>query len=100
MGVTFKEIIGIIGYEQLLVSGVSIAMSFVIGGAVSDMFVPLFRSMYSPIEQVPPFIVCASQSDFIKIYAIIVIMLGGGFAILGGLIKKININKALKLGED
>lgn len=100
MGVTFKEIIGIIGYEQLLVSGVSIAMAFVIGGVVSDMFVPLFRSMYNPAEQVPPFLVCASQSDFIKIYAIIVIMLGGGFAILGGLIKKININKALKLGED
>ena len=100
MGVTFREIIGMIGYEQILVSGVSIAMSFVIGGVVSDMFVPLFRSMYNPAEQVPPFLVCASQSDFIKIYAIIVIMLGGGFAILGGLIKKININKALKLGED
>lgn len=100
MGVTFREIIGVIGYEQILVSGVSIAMSFVIGGVVSDTFVPLFRSMYNPAEQVPPFLVCASQSDFIKIYAIIVIMLGGGFAILGGLIKKININKALKLGED
>lgn len=100
MGVTFREIIGIIGYEQLLVSGVSIAMAFVIGGVVSDLFVPLFRSMYNPAEQVPPFLVCASQSDFIKIYAIIVIMLVGGFAILGRLIKKININKALKLGED
>lgn len=100
MGVTFREIVGIIGYEQLLVSGVSIAMSFVIGGMVSDLFVPLFRSMYNPAEQVPPFLVSASQSDFIKIYVIIVIMLGGGFAILGRLIRKININKALKLGED
>ncbi len=100
MGVTFREIVGIIGYEQLLVSGVSIAMSFVIGGIVSDLFVPLFRSMYNPAEQVPPFLVSASQSDFIKIYVIIVVMLGGGFAILGRLIRKININKALKLGED
>ncbi len=100
MGMTFKEIIGIIGCEQLLVSGVSIAAAFIIGGAVSDLFVPLFRSMYSPIEQVPPFMVAASQSDFIKLYVIIVLMLGGGFAILGGIIKKININKALKLGED
>ena len=100
MGVTFKEIIGIIGYEQLLVSGVSIAMSFIIGGFVSDLFVPLFRSMYSPADQVPPFHVAAAQSDYIKIYVIIVLMLGGGFAILGRLIKKINVNKALKLGED
>ena len=100
MGVTFREIIGMIGYEQLLVSGVSIAMAFVIGGIASDVFVPLFRSMYSPADQVPPFLVMAAQSDFIKLYIIIVIMLGGGFAILGALIKKININKALKLGED
>jgi len=100
MGVTFREIIGMIGYEQILVSGVSIAMAFVIGGIASDMFVPLFRSMYSPADQVPPFLVTAAQSDYIKLYLLIVIMLGGGFAILGALIKKININKALKLGED
>ncbi len=100
MGVTFREIIGIIGYEQILVSGVSIAMSFIIGGITSDLFVPLFRSMYSPIEQIPPFRVAALQSDYIKIYVIIVLMLGGGFAILGNLIKKLDINKALKLGED
>lgn len=100
MGVTFREIIAIIGYEQILVSGVSLLMSFIIGGITSDIFVPLFRSMYSPADQVPPFMVSAAQSDYLKIYVIIVLMLGGGFAILGGIIKKININKALKLGED
>ncbi len=100
MGVTFREIIGMIGYEQILVSGVSIAMAFVIGGIASDVFVPLFRSMYNPADQVPPFLVAASQSDYIKLYLLIVLMLGGGFAILGMLIRKININKALKLGED
>ncbi len=100
MGVTFREIIGMIGYEQILVSGVSIAMAFIIGGITSDLFVPLFRSMYNPIDQVPPFRVAALQSDYIKIYVIIVLMLGGGFAILGNLIKKLDINKALKLGED
>ncbi len=100
MGMTFREIIGMIAYEQILVSGVSLAMSFIIGGIASDVFVPLFRSMYTPAEQVPPFRVAAAQSDYIKMYVIIIVMLGGGFAILGALIKKININKALKLGED
>lgn len=100
MGVTFKEIIGIIGYEQILVSGVSIAIAFVIGGMASDLFVPLFQMMYDVVDQIPPFFVSAAGSDYVKIYAIIVLMLGGGFAILGHIIKKININKALKLGED
>ncbi len=100
MGVTFKEIIATLGYEQLLVSVASIAAGFVLGGIASDLFVPLFRTMYDAANQVPPFTVQGEGGDYIKMYIIIAIMLIGGFAILGGIIRKININKALKLGED
>ncbi len=100
MGISFKEIVGILGYEQILVSGVSIACAFIIGGITSDLFVPLFQYMYDVNNQIPPFRVAAMQSDYIKMYIIIGLMLLGGFAILGALIRKININKALKLGED
>ena len=67
---------------------------------VSDLFVPLFQFMYAVDDQIPPFRVAAMQADYIKMYVIIALMLIGGFAILGALIRKININKALKLGED
>lgn len=100
MGLSFREIIGMLGYEQILVSGVSIACSFIIGGVVSDLFVPLFQNMYDVSEQMPPFRVAAMQADYIKMYILIAVMLIGGFAILGSIIRKININKALKLGED
>ena len=100
MGMTMREIITMLGYEQILVSGVSIAMAFIIGGITSDIFVPVFQSMYALSDQIPPFIVSASAGDYIKIYVLIAIMLVGGFMILGGIIRKININKALKLGED
>lgn len=100
MGVTFKEIIGTLGYEQLLVSVASIAAGFVLGGIASDIFIPLFRTMYDANNQIPPFIVQGEGGDYIKMYVIIAIMLLGGFSILGGIIKRININKALKLGED
>lgn len=100
MGMSMREIISMLGFEQILVSLASIAAAFVIGGVTSDIFVPLFQNMYSPEQQVPPFIVSASASDYVKIYVLIVIMLGGGFAVLGAIIRKININKALKLGED
>ena len=100
MGVSFKEIIGILGYEQLLVSGVSIIFAFIIGGITSDLFVPLFQYMYDVNDQIPPYRVAAMQADYIKMYVLIALMLLGGFAILGAIIRKININKALKLGED
>ncbi len=100
MGVTFKEIIATLGYEQLLVSVASIAAGFVLSGIASDLFIPLFRTMYDASNQTPPFIVRGEGGDYIKMYVLIAIMLLGGFAILGGIIRKININKALKLGED
>lgn len=100
MGVTFREVISTLGWEQLLVSLVSIAMGFVIGGTASDLFVPMFRTMYNAADQVPPFRVQGDPGDYIKLYVIIAVMLIGGFLVLGGIIRRININKALKLGED
>lgn len=100
MGVTFREVISTLGWEQLLVSLVSIAMGFVIGGTASDLFVPMFRTMYNAADQVPPFRVQGYHGDYIKLYVIIAVMLIGGFLVLGGIIRRININKALKLGED
>ena len=100
MGMSFKEIISMIVYEQLLVSGVSIFLSIIIGGIASDIFVPLFQVLYNVTDQVPPFKVVSQRSDYIKLYVIVLIMLLVGFVVIARLIKQININKALKLGED
>ncbi|MBQ8396393.1 MAG: FtsX-like permease family protein [Oscillospiraceae bacterium] len=100
MGMSFKEIIAMIVYEQILVSGVSIFLSIIIGGIASDLFVPLFQVLYNVTDQVPPFVVVSQRSDYIKLYVIVGIMLVVGFLVIARLIKSININKALKLGED
>ncbi len=100
MGMSFREIIAMIVYEQVLVSGVSIFLSIIIGGIASDIFVPLFQVLYNVTDQVPPFRVISQRSDYIKLYVIVLIMLLVGFIVIARLIKQININKALKLGED
>ena len=51
--------------------------------------------LFSPLKLAVAFLLSLNL-----IHVIIVLMLGGGFAILGNLIKKLDINKALKLGED
>jgi len=98
MGMTFRELISVIIYEQILVSGAAIAAAFIIGGVTGDMFIPLFGNAAE--RQVPPFYVFSSRSDYVKMYIIIAAMLILGFSVLGGIIKRMNINKALKLGED
>ncbi len=100
MGMSYGEIIAMIVYEQLLVSGVAIVTAVVIGGIASDLFVPLFQSLYDATERIPPFVVKPLRSDYLKIYGIVLLMLVVGFVVLGRIIKKIKISQALKLGED
>ena len=100
MGMKFREIIMMIVYEQLLVSGVAIFAAIFIGGVTSDLFVPLFQSIFDASQSVPPFAVIPERSDYLKLYAVIGVMLLTAFVVLGRLIKKIKISQALKLGED
>lgn len=100
MGISFKEILSMIVIEQMLISGTSIIMGVIAGGLASDLFIPLLQIVYSSSEQVIPFKVVAVRGDYYKLYSIIIMMLFIGVIVLGRLISKININQALKLGED
>jgi putative ABC transport system permease protein len=100
MGIGFKEILGMIIVEQALISGTSIIMGIIAGGLTSDLFISLVQMVYSPSEQVIPFKVVAFSEDYLKLYSIIIMMLLIGVIVLGKLVSKININQALRLGED
>ena len=100
MGMKYREIIAMIIYEQILTSGAAIISAIFIGGIASELYVPLFQYLYTLKEQVPGFVIIPQRSDYIKVYTVIAAMLLVSFVILGILIRRINISKALKLGED
>ncbi len=100
MGMSVKNVIGMILCEQGLISLVSILVGVVLGGITSDLFVPMLEMVYSVSEQVPEFIVVASRADYGKIYLMIGFMLLLGIAILSRIIARTKIDQALKLGED
>lgn len=100
MGMKYREIIAMIIYEQILTSGAAIVAAIFIGGFASDLYVPLFQYLYTVKEQVPGFVIIPQRADYIKVYMVISAMLLVSFVILGILIRRINISKALKLGED
>ncbi len=100
MGMSVKNVIGMILCEQGLISLVSILVGIVLGGITSDLFVPMLEMVYSVAEQVPEFVVVASRADYGKIYLIIGLMLVLGIAILSRIIARTKIDQALKLGED
>ncbi len=100
MGLSLGKVITMLIFEQFLISGIACIAGVLIGGMTSSMFVPLLQLVYSSAQQVPPFKVIANAEDYKKIYIFLGSMLLAGLLILGTLISKININQALKLGED
>jgi putative ABC transport system permease protein len=86
--------------EQVMISGVAIVMGLVVGGVMSQLFVPLLGLVYSAAEQVPPFMVVASRADYIRLYTVVGVMLVAGLALLGALVNRIKVSQAIKLGED
>ena len=100
MGMSMRSIIGMLLWEQILISGVAILAGVILGGATAQIFTPLLQMVYDAADQVPPFRVVANRGDYVKIYSFIGIMLSIGFAALGVMISRIRIAQALKLGED
>lgn len=100
MGLSLSKVIGIIGCEQLLVSGVAIVVGIAAGGLTSDLFIPLLQIVYNAADQVPPFKIIANADDYIKIYSVVAVMLVVGFSTLWRIIARIRIDQAVKLGED
>lgn len=100
LGMHLREIIGMLFFEQLIIMGISVVSGIAIGSHGSALFIPLLRIMHGTVEQVPPFIVIASSSDYIKIYIALAALMVVQIVIIGWISAKICINSALKLGEE
>lgn len=100
MGMSMKEVLMMLINEQIFVTGISIVSGILVGRIASKLFVPLIRIGYSSSDQVIPLEVVSAGSDYMRVLIIIGLAIMLYMAILGGLISKIKISQALKLGED
>jgi putative ABC transport system permease protein len=100
MGMSVRRIIGILAWEQILISGTAIFAGIAIGRITSRVFVPLLQIAYSARQQVPPFRVTSEIVDYFRIYGVVALMFTAGIVILGVIISRIQMHQALKLGEE
>ena len=100
MGMSKREILTMLGVEQIFVSGTSIAGGVLVGQLVSKLFVPLIQIAYSTAERSIPLEIIDAASDYIRLGVVIGLMIVVCMIVLGVLISKIKITQALKLGED
>jgi putative ABC transport system permease protein len=100
MGLTFRNIVGMLGTEQLLTSGAGFGIGLLSGAAASALFVPLFQLSFDPGRVVPPFQVLTEAQDTTRLLLFIALMLVLALSALAVSLRKIKLHQALKLGED
>lgn len=100
MGLRRGRVLGIIAWEQLLVSGVAVALGVTIGGVAGELFVPLLQLTTSAAQQVPPYRVTSDPSDSLRVLAAMGVVLAACLAVLGAVVYRLRVAQALKLGEE
>lgn len=100
MGMTMREIIVMLINEQVWISGLSILSGVGIGWAASELFVPIIQIAYANSDQMVPLRVVMSAQDNAQLLIIVGIVMAICLCILGGIVSRMKIVKALKLGED
>ncbi len=100
MGMKKRSILGIIGAEQVMISGVAIGAGILIGNIASTLYVPLFKILNNNAGTSLPYRIVSQLSDYLKIYVILGIILILCFIILSRLMLSIRIDQAVKLGEE
>ncbi|NLO47478.1 MAG: ABC transporter permease [Clostridiales bacterium] len=100
MGMTMREISKMLINEQIFISGISVGLGVVVGLLVSKLYLPLVQIAYASVDTVIPLRVVSESSDMIRLLVVMFAVIAICMLILSGLIRKIKISQALKLGEE
>jgi len=94
------ELFKMLVLEQLLSGGFAVAAAVAIGNVTSEMYTPMMQTAYMATEQVLPLRLSVDSMDIMRLYVAVASVLVVCLGILAGYVFKLNMTKALKLGED
>lgn len=101
MGLTLKKVITILINEQIFISGAAIIMGLGIGSFASNIFIPMVNLSTNPDEKIIlPFKAVSYMSGYINLTIFMIVMLSISLLVLINIVKKLDLNQALKLGDD
>ncbi|MCY4482353.1 MAG: ABC transporter permease [Spirochaetaceae bacterium] len=100
IGMSSRRVLAMLVVEQVLITGSAIVAGMVIGRVAALLFVPLLQVIYAAADQVPAFRVASERADFVRIYVVAAALLGLGAVLFRALLARLDIQQALKLGEE
>lgn len=86
--------------EQIFSGVLSILAGIGIGNMASKMFVPMIQTAYAAANQALPMELIVNQDDMVRLYVVIAGVMAVCLITLILLVFKLNVAKALKLGEE
>ena len=99
-GMHKDEVLHMLVNEQIFSGIYSIAAGIGIGTLAYRLFVPILQTAYSTTNQVLPLTLITKQSDMIRLYGVVGATMAICLVVLAVIVFKLNITKALKLGEE
>ncbi|SCY52718.1 putative ABC transport system permease protein [Lachnospiraceae bacterium XBB2008] len=95
-----SEIVRMLVNEQIFCGLFSVLAGIGIGKLTSMMFVPMLQASYATSDQVLPMKLITRASDLYRLYGIIAAVMLTCVTVLIFLLFRMNVTKALKLGEE
>lgn len=99
-GLHKSEIFRMLINEQIFSGLFSIAAGIGIGKITSILFVPILQQAYASAEQALPMKLITVASDMYRLYGVIAAVVLVVLLVLIGILSRMNVTKALKLGEE
>ncbi|WP_310501906.1 FtsX-like permease family protein [Paenibacillus qinlingensis] len=100
MGLSRKQLTGMLLLEQGFTAGLSIVLGIAIGKLTSYFFLPFLQTSQNVKTQVPPFRVVFDSKDTYQLYIVVAFMMLTGAMLLFLHIRRLRVHQAVKLGEE
>ncbi|RUS48394.1 ABC transporter permease [Cohnella sp. AR92] len=100
MGLSRRQLTGMLLLEQLFTAGLSIGLGIGIGKLTSLLFLPFLQTTDNATGQIPPFRVVFDNVDTNRLYVVVGVMMAIGVAMLVAHIRRLKVHQAVKLGEE
>ena len=99
IGLSSPQLFVLLMFEQffLILLGVGAGTGF--GLWTSNLFIPFLQVSADQNGQVPKFVVETAWNDITRIYVVLGLMLGVGLLVMIGLLRRMKVYQAVKLGE-
>lgn len=100
MGFHKSEVIHMLVNEQIFCGLFSVLAGIGIGKLTSVLYVPILQQAYASRNQALPMRLITDATDMIRLYGVIGLVMITALIVLMILVSKMNVTKALKLGEE